>query len=135
PARRQLIEEGWGRPGAAPVSRVVLPRRRSERLIDDALGFAVTLPGDVVVPVAFRTLNHRPPKGFGDGGVGLRLGGSWREMDWDLYHYTGPETGPDADLLATLRLKGSCLQPQRLALRGRAVLEQAHDVVHMTGGD
>jgi len=135
PSRLPLIEERWFPPSAAPVSRVVLPRTRSERLIDDALGFAVTLPGDVVVPVSFRTLNHRPPKGFEDGGVGLRLGGSWREMDWDLYHYTGPETGPDADLLATLRLKGSCSRPDRLALRGHAALEQAHDVVHMTGAD
>jgi len=135
PSRLPLIEERWFPPSAAPVSRVVLPRTRSERLIDDALGFAVTLPGDVVVPVAFRTLNHRPPKGFDDGGVGLRLGGSWREMDWDLYHYAGPETGPDADLLATLRLKGSCSRPDRLALRGHAALEQAHDVVHMTGAD
>jgi len=135
PSRLPLIEERWFPPSATPLSQVVLPRKRAERLIQEECKFAVTLPGDVVVPVSFGTLNHRPPKGFDDGGVGLRLGGSWREMDWDLYHYTGPETGPDADLLATLRLKGSCAHPQRLALRGDAVLEQAHDVVHMTGAD
>ncbi len=139
PSRLPLIEERWFPPSAAPVSRVVLPRTRSERLIDDALGFAVTLPGDVVVPVAFRTLNHRPPKGFEDGGVGLRLGGSWREMDWDVYHYTGPETGPDADLLATLRVKRFSLDPATrrldLTLRAHVILKQAHDVVHMTGAD
>jgi hypothetical protein len=139
PSRLPLTEERWFPPSVTPLSRAVLPRTQTERAIERVLGVAVTLPGDVVVPVSFHTLNHRPPSVFDDGGVGLRMGGSWREMDWDLYHYTGPETGPDTELLATLLLKQFSLDPatQRLdlSLRARAVLKQTHDVMHMTGAD
>ena len=139
PSRLALIEERWFPPTTTPLSRFVLPRGVTERALRRVLGVDVSLPGDVVIPVDFRTLNNRPPSGFDDGGVGLRLGGTWRNMDWDLYHYTGPDTGPDADLLATLFLDRFTLDPVTkqltLDLRARALLKQAHDLMHMTGAD
>jgi hypothetical protein len=76
-------------------------------------------------------LNHRPPHDFDDGGVAFRFGGTWRESDWDLYHYTGPDTGPNADLLVELRHPRG--QPVPVTAVSR--LRQAHDVIHMTGAD
>jgi hypothetical protein len=92
--------------------------------------FNVTPP--LTVPVDFETVNDRPPKTLDAGGVAFRLGGTWREMDWDVYHYTGPETGPDTDLLSTVFVDST--SPE-LRLHSRADLRQAHDVIHMTGVD
>src|SRR5256712_13004658 len=58
PSRLPLIEERWFPPSATPLSQVVLPRKRAERLIEEACKLAVMLPGGVVGPVSFRTLNH-----------------------------------------------------------------------------
>jgi hypothetical protein len=139
PSRLPLTEERWFPPTVTPSSQVVLPHNRTQRLIDQTLGADVVIPSDVVVPVSFQTRNRTPPQGFEDGGVGLRFGGAWRGMDWDLYHYTGPDTGPNADLTAQLLLKRFTLDPVTrrldLNLRGNAVLTQAHDVMHMTGAD
>src|SRR5262245_59043252 len=51
--------------------------------------------------------------------------------DRDLYHYTGPETGPDADLRPELILRSA----MPLRLRANSFLRQAHDTIHMTGAD
>jgi hypothetical protein len=83
--------------------------------------------GTVGVPVRLRTANDPPPRRLASGGVGLRLGGTVRGVDWDLYHYSGPETGPDVDLVAD-----AFLRPR---VRAEARLAQAHDVIHMTGAD
>jgi len=83
------------------------------------------------VPVRFRTLNHRPPHALDSGAVGARWGGTWRKTDFDLYHYSGPETGPNAALGATAFRKGT-LPPR---IRADAFLRQTHDVIHMTGAD
>ncbi|HJQ82661.1 MAG TPA: hypothetical protein VKA21_01190, partial [Candidatus Binatia bacterium] len=111
-----------------PPPRVIIPHDRLGSL-------APFIDGDLVVPVRFRTLNRRPPRGLEDGGVGARLGGTLRDVDWDLYHYTGPETGPDADLVVDVlhppgMPPGSYIHP-----RAEAFLHQAHDVIHMTGAD
>src|SRR5204863_272351 len=58
-------------------------------------------------------------------------GGTVAESDWDLYHYTGPETGPDLDLRPELQL----LSLRPLAARVVSRLRQAHDTIHMTGVD
>jgi len=89
------------------------------------------LPGDLVIPVRFGTLDHRPPRRLDAGGIAARLAGTWHESDWDLYHYTGPETGPDADLRPEVRLVSAA----PLRLRAVSFLRQAHDVIHMTGAD
>src|SRR5439155_448990 len=88
-------------------------------------------PTALVLPVMLRTQNHRPPRRLDAGAVAVRLGGTSGESDWDLYHYTGPETGPDLDLRPELQLLS--LRP----LAGRVVsrLRQAHDTIHMTGVD
>jgi len=125
PPRLALREERWFPASTVPPSEVVIPQAVASR----ALG--VPLPGNLVIPVSFGTLNHRPPRRLDAGGVALRLGGTWRESDWDLYHYTGPETGPDADLLPEVRL----VSTTPLRLRAVSFLRQAHDVIHMTGAD
>src|SRR5437867_1139257 len=88
-------------------------------------------PTDLVIPVRFGTLDHRPPRRLDAGGIAARLAGTWHESDWDLYHYTGPETGPDADLRPEVRLVSAA----PLRLRAVSFLRQAHDVIHMTGAD
>jgi hypothetical protein len=140
PSRLALLEERWFPGSTAPVRRVVLPRARTEQAIERAFGVDVVLDRAPVIPVDFRTLNHRPPKQLDAGAIGFRLGGSWREMDWDVYHYTGPEPGPNADLLTTLFLLAPpAVDPVThvvdLRLRAQSVLRQAHDTIHMTGGD
>ena len=137
PPRLALIDERWFPPSTTPMSQVVLPKAAVERAIQSMYP-GVTLAGDVVIPVDFRTLNNRPPQGFDSGGVGLRMGGTWHDMDWDIYHYTGPDTGPDATLPATLFLVGEPIDlvtKHRLDLRASALLQQTHNVMHMTGAD
>jgi hypothetical protein len=97
----------------------------------------VTFAEDVSVPVDVATQSHRPPHGLDAGGVGLRLGGTWGEQGWDVYHYTGPETAPDVALLSRVRLVDFSVDGSvaSLRLRARSTLRQEHDVVHMTGAD
>ncbi len=125
PPRLALREERWFPASTVPPSAVVVPQAIASR----ALG--VPLPGDLVIPVRFGTLDHRPPRRLDAGGIAARLAGTWHESDWDLYHYTGPETGPDADLRPEVRL----VSKTPLRLRAVSFLRQAHDVIHMTGAD
>src|SRR5438093_673111 len=126
PPRLALREERWFPASTVPPSAVVIPRA----VASNALG--MPLPGDLVIPIKFGTLDHRPPRRLDAGGIAVRLGGTWRESDWDLYHYTGPETAPDADLRPEVRLVST--EPT-LRLRAVSFLRQAHDVIHMTGAD
>jgi len=126
PPRLALREERWFPASTVPPSQLVVPRAVASR----ALG--MPLAGDLVIPVKFGTLDHRPPRRLDAGGIAVRLGGTWRESDWDLYHYTGPETAPDADLRPEVRLVST--EPT-LRLRAVSFLRQAHDVIHMTGAD
>jgi hypothetical protein len=130
PPRLALAEERWFPPTVAVDRQIFISQADAARL-----GFPVALR----TLVDFHTLNHRPPARLDAGGVALRLGGAWRGMDWDLYHYTGPETAPDADLLATLKGDGVHVDPrtgkQFFRIRARSDLRQAHDVIHMSGLD
>jgi len=119
PPRLALLEERWFPSAVAPNDKFVVS------------GAALHRSEDLVVPVTLRTLNHHPPHDLSDGGFGARLGGTWRETDFDVYHYTGPETGPDVDLRSTAR----ALSLDPLRVTSRAVLRQAHDTIHMTGAD
>jgi hypothetical protein len=114
-------------PWAVPSRLALLEERWFPRSLE--LGGTVFVPKIGRVPVTFGTGNHRPPDGFTDGGIAGRLGGTWRDVDWDVYHYTGPETGPNADLAAFVGSPG----PDQLLVDG--TLRQAHDTMHMTGAD
>jgi hypothetical protein len=127
PSRLALIEERWFPPSVVVASPLVLPRSLAEQLF--------MLDQRIVIPITFRTRNDRPPLRLDAGGVALRMGGTWRETDWDVYHYTGPETGPDADLDSTLFLPRRQPVPGVLRLRSDAELRQTHDGIHMTGAD
>ncbi len=124
PPRLALIEERWFPSASAPGDVFLVSKQALQR-------FGVPATEDLRVPIALHTLNHRPPRSLSDGGGAVRIGGTWREMDWDLYHYTGPETGPDTDLRSTATLFSS----KPLRVRSRAVLRQAHDAIHMNGAD
>jgi hypothetical protein len=89
------------------------------------------------VPVTLRTLNHRAPYTLGSGGLGARLGGRASGVDWDLYHYTGPETGPNADLRVSVALRSADTggPVTRLVVPADSRLRQEHDTIHMTGAD
>jgi hypothetical protein len=142
PARLALVDERWF-PPSIRSSGIVLSERRGERLLNDiahqidpnAPDF--DLDGPVRIPIAFHTLNHRPPKTFGAGGGGFRLAGTLHGMDWSISHYTGPETGPNAQLEASARCRdcGAALLGGHLPARARAFLRQEHDIIHMTGAD
>lgn len=124
PARLALREERWFPHSITPPRQFTV----TEEQLDAAM---LPLGRDLHIPIRLATVSHHPPRAFDDGGVAFRLGGAWREVDWDLYHYTGPETAPDADLLVEVRRLG----PELLPLTIRSDLRQAHDVIHMTGAD
>jgi len=135
PPRLALREERWFPPSVVPGTKVVLPRQLLNKSLELPPG--VTFADDVVVPVDVETQSHRPPHGIDDGGIGLRFGGTWGEQSWDFYHYTGPDTGPDVDLISVVRLVDFSVvgQTADMKLRARSTLRQAHDTIHMTGAD
>lgn len=153
PWRSALLDERWFPQSAAPQDAVVLPKSGVERRIDrelrrkcrldDTLPFCdppdAIVKRDVVVPTTVHTANHRAPLRLDTGGIAFRLGGMWRDLDWDIYHYSGPETGPDGTLDATVMSRANLrfdashiVHPQ---LRSRATLRQRHSMIHMTGAD
>jgi len=80
------------------------------------------------VPLDFRTENDPTAHTIGNGAVGLRVGGTWRSADWDLYYYAGPETGPNA------RLTAEVFSPATgLLIESR--FRQEHDTIQMVGAD
>lgn len=89
---------------------------------DPGLGFPITLT----------TANDAPPVGFSTMGIMARAAGTWRAVDWDVYHYTGPETAPNATISA--EVTSDLSQPQ-IPNAARAVLHQEHATIHMTGFD
>jgi len=135
PARLPLTRERWFPEAARRASRVTLPRERIERFLEEELNAPVTVDPDV--PAELRTENQRPPKRLDAGGLALRLGGMWRGVDWDLYEYIGPDTGPNGDLRATALLQHLAIGPDEitLGLRSRSTVKQATDRVMMTGVD
>jgi hypothetical protein len=124
PSRLALAAERWFPPSV--IARRVI--RLSADDVEAAFGF----PRGARIPITFRTLNNAPSHSIVDGGIAFRLGGTWREMDWDVYHYTGPETGPNADLVVSV--KGEEIDPKILA-PADVHLRQEHDTIHMTGAD
>ena len=81
-------------------------------------------------------MNDRPAYTLNNGAIALRLGGTIRDVELDLYHYSGQTTDPDVDLRLTLdavRLNLADLGATRL--RGDVALVQAHHSMHMTGAD
>jgi hypothetical protein len=85
------------------------------------------------VPVSFHTKNRPPTRQFEDGGIGLRIGGTLREVDWDLYYYDGPETGPDARLQATALCNFA--NPSGPRCHAISHLVQEQDRMHLFGAD
>lgn len=134
PPRLALERERWFPRSTRLPSRIAL----APGLLDE-LGLcpAYCQTPQAIAPVALETANRTPPRRFDSGGVALRLAGAFRETDWDLYHYTGPETGPLAELHPTLFVRPGATFPNPTTLPLGAVsrLLQAHREIHMTGGD
>ena len=128
PARLALIQERWFPAALVGESRTVIRKNVLHELLPG-------IANDVVVPIHARTLNHRPPRRLDAGAIAFRLGGTWREMDWDIYHYSGAETGPDAQLLATVILERTLEAGQvRPRLRALARIRQAMREAEERGG-
>jgi hypothetical protein len=129
PSRLPLIEERWF-PGTTIVgSQLSLSRSEARQLFGQDVGRQV-------IPLSFRTRNHRPPLRLDAGGIGLRFGGTWRDTDFDLYHYSGAEAGPDLDLRSYLVSQPRYVGPHNpLGLSSINHFRQAHDVMHMVGAD
>lgn len=128
PSRLPLVAERWFPPSinARPVIRF------SADDVENLSGMDV---GALRIPVTFRTLNDRAPRTLAESGVAFRLGGTWREMDWDVYHYTGPETGPNADLMVSLSARPLPGTRPVILAPADVHLRQVHDTIHMTGAD
>lgn len=142
PPRLALLEERWFPPTIA-TGIPPIPERQAEALLNGIAQGAIgaqpyDFTGPLRIPLDFHTLNHRPPKKFDAGGGAFRLAGSWHDMDWSISHYTGPETGPDAELLTTATCS-NCLETLTTGakpdIRARSLLRQKHDTIHMTGVD
>jgi hypothetical protein len=132
PSRIALVEERWFPPSIANTN-LSLSKERAESLLQNAF----TLNGPVHIPVNLRTLNARPPKQLDAGGIAFRFSGTALQTDWSISHYTGPETGPNADLEASARCRNciDALNAHTFPVRARSFLRQEHDVIHMTGAD
>jgi hypothetical protein len=111
PPRLALVEERW-----FPSSIGVKPR--------------LPLSATNSIAVNFGTANDTPARSLKNGGIGARFTGTWRGSDWDVYHYTGPETGPDGSLIPVIFQKSPTSAPIAIAR-----LTQEHDTIHMTGAD
>jgi hypothetical protein len=155
PSRLALLDERWFPAGARPPTRIQVSRDAAELAIERALlracrrGTATGLicdPVDVNVDSAapveatLHTANHRPPLRLDAGGIGARLAGTFRDMDWDVYHYTGPETGPNAELAVGVVSRDLTIDPRTRQVdindfRARTAIRQTHDAIHMTGAD
>lgn len=120
PPHLALVEERWFPRSLTPATGIQLT---AEQAMNAGFGSA-----SIRIPLSARTVNDTPPRQLDEGGIAFRLSGTWRESDWDLYHYTGPETGPDL-----------VSHPVVFFNKGRPIaisyLTQQHDSIHMTGGD
>ena len=99
PARLALAEERWFPPTIGNTREITLSEKEAEQILFDITGKHVAINGQTHIPINFNTLNSRPPTELDDGGIAFRLSGTAHEMDWSVSHYTGPETGPNAELV------------------------------------
>lgn len=143
PSRVALADERWF-PPSIRTGDVDVRESTAQGLIDAQCPPSkpecrvLTVKGDQHFPVSFNTLDSRPPLELDAGGIALRIGGTIHEMDWSISHYTGPETGPDAELLASancVNCLGTVVNEHKLPIRAHAILRQDHDIIHMTGAD
>jgi hypothetical protein len=121
PPHLALVEERWFPTSIVPPSVVHVP--------------AAAPVFSPRVPLSIATANATPPRDVLAGGVAFRLSGTLRDSDWDLYHYTGPETAPDlaAKPIAYLVRRPAVGAPG--AVRVTSFLTQQHHAMHMTGAD
>ena len=121
PSRLPELEERWFPTATLVRGPLVLPAS-----ID-----GVPLPVRRV-GLRYSTANDPPPRTFDGGGIAARLAGRIARADWDLYHYSGPETAPDLRLDTVVR---DVAPSAALRLVANVALTQTRDFVHMTGGD
>ena len=107
---------------AAPPRALVSSQHRagSHLCVPSNSGVGQTPCRDDRLPVSvdLDTSNHAPARTLANGGIAARIGGSWRRLDFDLYHYTGPETAPDVALRA-VRLQRDARRDHDQAARVR----------------
>jgi len=123
PPRLPLVDERWFPPTTNLPGVVISPELQMELGLD--------FGGPLTIPVQLTTANHRPPFTFDAGAIAARVSGNWRSIDWDIYHYSGAETAPNAKLSAEIR--GNVLDPKSIV--AKATLQQTNAVIHMTGVD
>jgi hypothetical protein len=120
PPRLPLPRERWF-PPTTNLSEIPI----ACALIPQDLGIPCDDNAPPTIQFDLETENDAPPVAFSASGIVLRAAGTWAGVDWDVYHYTGPETAPNASLSAQLALD----------LTARATLRQEHTTMHMTGFD
>lgn len=142
PPRGPLVDERWF-PPTVRSGDLVIPEEQAERLVNAIVQARnpgappIDIRAPVRIPLALRARNARPPARFDAGGIAFRLSGTVRQMDWSVSHYTGPETGSNAelDVMASCQDCLAALLRGELPMRVAASLRQAHDIIHMTGAD
>jgi len=121
PPRLPLLLERWFPPSITPGARLcVSPVGR--------VGASPCADGELPLAIDLSTRNDDPPRTLANGGIAARVTGSWGRGDFDLYHYTGPETAPDASLQAVAFAADNVVQ-------AISNLTQATHTMHMTGAD
>lgn len=128
PPHLALVEERWFPTALIPADSIALSQAQIDAL-------EAAFPGVPIakrIPLSFATVNRTPPRQLDAGAIAFRLGGTWRDSDWDVYHYSGPETSPDLQALPVVFLK---LPLTRFNPRATSFLTQQHDTIHMTGLD
>lgn len=133
PVRLAPPDERWFPAAASPGDAISISRPKVKEITDLAAAHAVT------VPLTVASANRRAPQRLDEGGIALRLAGTLRSVGWHLYHYSGPETGPNADLKLEATIQRAALSgtPPELDLQAavRSTLRQARDTIHLTGLD
>ena len=126
PPRLPLLLERWFPPSIALGSHLCIPSNAG-------MGQTPCRDDRLPVSVDLDTSNHAPARTLANGGIAARIGGSWRRVDFDLYHYTGPETAPDVALRAyAFNATPDATTTKLLAF---ASLTQTTHTMHMTGAD
>jgi hypothetical protein len=134
PPRLPLLLERWFPPSIAPGARLCVSPDATQ------FGSPPCVGHELPVAVDLSTRNDEPPRTLATGGIAARVSGTWHRADFDLYHYTGPETAPDLSLRAvafnaTPLKPGAPINRSTVHLRAIADLTQASHTMHMTGGD
>jgi len=92
---------------------------------------------EILVDNRLTTKNAHPPQQLDEGAVALRLAGLYKNVDWSLYYYDGPETRPAFALNTSVSDLRPCPPSMlgKLCVRADTTLRPIFDRIRLAGGD